>query len=821
MRVALVVHGLPPYACTGVETHAANLAGTLSEQGVQVEVFSPLSGQGGIPYAQRREVRRDGVGQGSWAVTWLHIPDNLDLTKGGTQRAMAQAFGAFLDRERPDCVHFEHLLRLGSGLVDAVQARGLPSLYRAHDYYLASEFPTLCAPDLTSMDLADGDAQARARLGRDYLDGIQHLGDHHGWVLPGELQPQEADHLDTLLHGPSQNLAGLVAARNAVQAHRAIGRSIVSGVDRTYASSVQLLAELSPFAGRAIECQPAGVAVRDGEAVPRGGHRSLSEVCRPLRFGFMGGIHKHKGLHVLMEAVAGLDRSEAHLVVHGTGTDPKYLQSMREKARSLGASWNGGFGAEDVPRVLAGIDVLVVPSLWVENAPFVILEAFAAGIPVIAAYSEFLKDCVQDQVNGLLFERGNAEQLQACMQRFLVEDDLLGDLCAGIRTPYSIHDEALAWGAVYADLVERNRRKQAQPSLPAHLEEFAARYRELRDLPLRELFLQVSHGLDLLGDQLGVGASNAQLLAEAVSQGSRMRDESKESRRVLEWVEREGAQRKEALDEAQRCSRWRESQLEDLQDQLRWYEERIESGLASRNQIQAQHDQLERAKSAADQALDAVIQERDWLSQQREGQSLQEAEDARQLRDSQAAVQSLTEECTWLRGQLDSATECQAHLSHQLQDTQGHIQRLEDDRREQDRLVGDAHSQLATLQGQRSDVEEFLEGVQTELESLRAHETWLSSEVSQLLRHVLSGPARQEAEPDPAELARDLSEGARELARIVAELGWRRREMMNAGLGADSWRARLVGGDLAHRAQRWLSTEELGSSLVSGAEDVR
>jgi len=45
----------------------------------------------------------------------------------------------------------------------------------------------------------------------------------------------------------------------------------------------------------------------------------------------------------------------------------------------------GGFDNKDISRVLSKIDVLVVPSIWFENSPLVIHEAFLAGVPVIAA----------------------------------------------------------------------------------------------------------------------------------------------------------------------------------------------------------------------------------------------------------------------------------------------------------------------------------------------------------------------------------------------------------------------------------------------------
>ena len=57
--------------------------------------------------------------------------------------------------------------------------------------------------------------------------------------------------------------------------------------------------------------------------------------------------------------------------------------------------------------------MLVVPSIWPENSPLVIHEAFLAGVPVVASRIGGIPELVQDGVNGLLFEPGDADDLRA------------------------------------------------------------------------------------------------------------------------------------------------------------------------------------------------------------------------------------------------------------------------------------------------------------------------------------------------------------------------------------------------------------------------
>ena len=67
----------------------------------------------------------------------------------------------------------------------------------------------------------------------------------------------------------------------------------------------------------------------------------------------------------------------------------------------------------------------MVPSLWYENSPLVIHEAFLAKIPVITSNIGGMAELVQHEVNGLLFEVGNIDDLKKQMERLITEPTLL------------------------------------------------------------------------------------------------------------------------------------------------------------------------------------------------------------------------------------------------------------------------------------------------------------------------------------------------------------------------------------------------------------
>ncbi len=81
----------------------------------------------------------------------------------------------------------------------------------------------------------------------------------------------------------------------------------------------------------------------------------------------------------------------------------------------------GAFDNAEAAAVYADIDVLVVPSLWPENSPLVIHEAFMAGVPVVGARQGGIPGLVTHDVNGLLYDAFSPSALAAAL-RTLIDD---------------------------------------------------------------------------------------------------------------------------------------------------------------------------------------------------------------------------------------------------------------------------------------------------------------------------------------------------------------------------------------------------------------
>lgn len=147
---------------------------------------------------------------------------------------------------------------------------------------------------------------------------------------------------------------------------------------------------------------------------------------RPVRFTYVGTVVEHKGLHVLIDAFNRLAHDGAILNVYGSlGEFSDYARRVRGMIAHPGVRLRGRAENSGIPAILRDSDALIVPSIWFENSPITIHEAFLARVPVITSRFGGMADLVKDGVNGLLFEVGDADSLTQCLQRCVDDPELL------------------------------------------------------------------------------------------------------------------------------------------------------------------------------------------------------------------------------------------------------------------------------------------------------------------------------------------------------------------------------------------------------------
>ena len=144
--------------------------------------------------------------------------------------------------------------------------------------------------------------------------------------------------------------------------------------------------------------------------------------------GALGLWRPRKGLETLLDAVARLrstsDGADVALRVVGPWETPEYERHVHDHVARLELSDLVEFRGftTDTTSELLQFNTLVLPSLYGEGLPMVVLEAMARGVPVVASRCEGLSDVIRHDVDGLLVEPGDAEDLARQLARLIRGD---------------------------------------------------------------------------------------------------------------------------------------------------------------------------------------------------------------------------------------------------------------------------------------------------------------------------------------------------------------------------------------------------------------
>ena len=122
------------------------------------------------------------------------------------------------------------------------------------------------------------------------------------------------------------------------------------------------------------------------------------------------------------------------------------MASLERMAEGHPVSFKGTFPSQSMAEVMRDIDVLVIPSRWSENSPFVLTNALATHTPVIVSDLGGMTEFIDRGKSGLAFEVGNATALEGAMRRFVAESQLaaqMSKLTNYERTPRTMVEETL------------------------------------------------------------------------------------------------------------------------------------------------------------------------------------------------------------------------------------------------------------------------------------------------------------------------------------------------------------------------------------------
>jgi glycosyltransferase involved in cell wall biosynthesis len=417
MKIALVVHKFPPTSLGGTEVYAQDLARAFTQLGHKVFVF----------YRDNKETHQfveERQDRGSFIAWRVGLP--FDASKAHPvatfldtffNPAIERSYHRFLEQVQPDLVHFQHLMLLSYRLVSQTRQRSIPTLLTFHDYWFVCANAQLIRYDgKVCRSKKSGLSCARAAMMR-AGNGIWSLAYPGIWamlLLRDRLVRNASFKADRWI-APSRFLIEQYALRN--------------------------------FPPSRFTMLENGVSVKQIRKFPR------SEVKDAvIRISYVGSLAWQKGVHILVQAVNQFSKDSLTLNIYGDPTTfPEYSTQLRMYANPENTSFKGKVPNEQVGKIYAASDLVALPSLWYENSPVVIQEAFAAKVPVIASRIGALKEKVRDGIDGILIDPGNVDIWREELKRLVDTPDIITELCSNISTPLSIEKHAKCLETLYSD----------------------------------------------------------------------------------------------------------------------------------------------------------------------------------------------------------------------------------------------------------------------------------------------------------------------------------------------------------------------------------
>ncbi|MGH9282975.1 MAG: glycosyltransferase, partial [Acidimicrobiales bacterium] len=356
------------YRRGGAEAYLLDLAGAQAERGDAVALYGMRHPDNApSPYS-----------------TWF--PDRVEFTATGLagrvgavgrmmwSTAAQRGIEHVLRRHRPDVAHLHNIYHhLSPSILRPIAAAGVPIVLTMHDYKL------VCP----SYQLLDHGRPCEACLGGSLLEPVRRR------CKDGSLMASAAVALETASHRAigAYDPVNVLVSPSAYLA----GKMVAGGVDRDRIQICPLFTDAAPAGDEPSE----GIGSR--------------------RVAFVGRLEPEKGVGLLIQSVAELP--DLSLWVAGDGSAAAQLQALGDRLAPSRVRFLGRLDRSGVRSLLASAQTVAVPSTWPENQPLSVLEAIAAGAPVVASDVGGIPEIIEHDRSGLLVPPGDQAALTAALGR--------------------------------------------------------------------------------------------------------------------------------------------------------------------------------------------------------------------------------------------------------------------------------------------------------------------------------------------------------------------------------------------------------------------
>jgi len=425
-----VVHEFPPNAAgTGINTY--ELAKEMAKRN-DVYVLHPAAREG---LYTLNSYEKDGLKVYELNMSLgIRIRKMTKIKLSYVNKNVEERFREVLEKVKPDVIHFQHLIMLSASLIEVAKEKGIPTVLTLHDYWFICPRAQLLNYDYTVCTGPNEDCSncfncwnkgLAERLGR-FLEN---------YAIPSSLS-KKAIEIALRLKNRRQDF---------IERSKYL-KTLLLEVDKIIAPSNFLRGIFTNYGipSNKMFFSENGVNLN----IFRGFRKKKK---KKLCFGFVGGILRHKGVHILIKAFNKVKDKNVELRIYGSyNPNSKYFKRLLMKITNPNIKFMGRFEYAKEP--YSNIDILIFPSIWYENCPLVLLEALTTKTPVIASNIGAIPEFVNEGENGLLFEVGNADDLYEKISLILQKPSLIGRFKGNIPSVKTVEEQCKEIENLYVKL---------------------------------------------------------------------------------------------------------------------------------------------------------------------------------------------------------------------------------------------------------------------------------------------------------------------------------------------------------------------------------
>lgn len=400
MRILHVIHGFPPEYMAGSEVYTYNLCKELSKSHEIIVIYRISN-----PFLKEYEIE-EGMFKGIkvFKINIPSIPHNFK--KRYRNPKIDEIFQLIIKKIDPEIVHISHLNYLSTTLIKIFKENNIPILCTLHDYWFMCPRGQLITPEFERCEKIDFNVCGTC------------LNNYFTSLTKASLKLKERDkYIRELLNRVDLFVAPSKFLRNKFIKWGINDKNIIYsdyGFNTQYFENFQ------------------------------------KKKSKFIRFGYTGRIIPNKGVHLLVDAFNKIKNESIVLKIYGKKTEiTKYL---KERVENSNISFEDPYDNWDIAKVLSEIDVLIIPSIWVENSPLVIHEAFLGKIPVITSNIGGMAELVKHNQEGLLFKVGDVEDLVKKINFFIENPDLIQKFGNNAPDVKTIEEDARFISSIYEKL---------------------------------------------------------------------------------------------------------------------------------------------------------------------------------------------------------------------------------------------------------------------------------------------------------------------------------------------------------------------------------